>query len=219
MRVFLRAAVAFVAGFVFAALGGCRDGAQPEASVTSVASATVAAPAPSPLPSPSQSVSIYPLDVALRDQDGAAVGVDLFRGHPVIISMFFGSCPAACPLLVTHIKQIEASLAPEVRADLRVLLVSFDAERDTPDALRELARAHKVDPARWRFASATDEHARVLGNALGINFRRVEGGMFTHDSVITVLDGDGRVIVRTDDLAADPTPLELAISHLGHAHE
>ena len=203
--------VAFTAALL--ALAGCRERATPDASTTRIASATVSGPAPAP------GVSIYPLDVALRDQEGASVGVDVFRGHPVIVSMFFGSCPAACPLLVTQIKRIEASLAPEVRAELRVLLVSFDAERDTPAALRELARAHAVDPARWRVASATDEHARVLGNALGINFRKIEGGMFAHDSVITVLDRDGRVVARTDDLAGDPAPLARAISQLGHAHE
>jgi protein SCO1 len=81
--------------------------------------------------------------------------------------------------------------------------VSFDVERDTPSALRQLARAHKVDPARFRLASATDDQARVLGNALGISFRKIEGGMFAHDSVITMLDGDA--------------PLGAALTRLSHA--
>jgi protein SCO1/2 len=203
--------LAFAAAFLGAA--GCRDRAAPTSTweATPTLSASVAEPAPG--------ASLYPLDVSLRDQDGADIKVDLFRGQPVIISMFFGTCPAACPLLVTNIKRMEASLTPEARAELRVLLVSFDAERDTPDRLRELARDHKVDPARWRFASATDEQARVLGNALGISFRRIENGMFAHDSVISVLDRDGRVVARADDLSADLGPLERTVAHLGLRHE
>jgi protein SCO1/2 len=190
---------------------GCTRGSAPSGATTEGSGVTAS--------SPEVSISIYPLEVQLRDQNDAAIGVDVFRGHTVIVSMFFGSCPAACPLLVSHIARLEASLAPEVRSELRVLLVSFDAERDTPARLGELARAHKADPARWRLASATDEPARVLGNALGISFRKIEGGMFAHDSVITVLDGDGRIVARNDDLTADVTPLGLVIDNLGRRHE
>jgi protein SCO1 len=156
--------------------------------------------------------SIYPLDVALRDEQGAAIGADVFRGQPVIVSMFFGSCPAACPLLVTHIKQLEASLPAETRAQTRVLLVSFDADRDTPAALHALARAHHVDAARWRFASANDDQARVLGNALGINFRKEANGMFSHDSSIIVLDREGRIAAQREDRSEEVPLLGAAIT-------
>ena len=195
----LVASVAVAASLSFGA--GCHDHA-------------AAAPSPPPAASPvhSPGVSVYPLEVALRGDDGAATSLDVFRGHPVVVSMFYGSCPAACPLLVTKIKQIEAALSPDVRARTRVLLVSFDAERDTPDALQKLARGHRVDPARWRFASASDDQARVLGNALGISYKKGEGGMFSHDSVITVLDGDGRIVARTDDLDAGLAGLASAVT-------
>lgn len=164
-------------------------------------------------PAPSIGSSIYPLEVALRDEHGRPIGADVFRGSPVVVSMFYGSCPTACPLLVTQIKRLEASLAPDVRARTRVLLVSFDADRDTPAALEELARAHKVDRARWRFAVGTDDQARVLGNALGINYRRGEGGTFSHDSVVTVLDGEGRIAARAED-GASLQPLGEALTRI-----
>lgn len=160
------------------------------------------------------SASIYALEASLRDFDGRAIGLDAFRGHPVLVSMFYGSCPAACPLLVSHMKQIEASLAPSVRSDLRVLLVSFDAERDTPAALRGLASAHHVDTARWRLASAPDDTARAIANLLGIEYQKGEEGFFSHNSVISVLDRDGRIVARTDDPSADLTPLVAAVARL-----
>ena len=160
--------------------------------------------------------SIYPVGVALRDEYGAAIGVDVFRGRPVIVSMFYGSCPAACPMLVTHIKRIEASLPPAVRASTRVLLVSFDPERDTPEALRALADKHRVDASRWRLASGTDDGVRELANALGIRYRKGPGGVFAHDSVIAVLDEEGRGVARADELDADLDPLVDAIASMAH---
>jgi cytochrome oxidase Cu insertion factor (SCO1/SenC/PrrC family) len=49
--------------------------------------------------------SIYELSAVLVDQGGTRVGLDLFRGHPVLISMFYASCGDACPLLVAEISE------------------------------------------------------------------------------------------------------------------
>ena len=68
-------------------------------------------------------------------QDGKALGLDIARGHPVVIAMFYGTCRASCPIIVSDIKAIERQLTPaEQDTDLRVLLVSFDADRDTPSS-------------------------------------------------------------------------------------
>ena len=47
-----------------------------------------------------------------------------------------------------------------------------------------------------------------------MSFRKIEGGMFAHDSVLSVLDAQGRVVRRTDDLSADLAPLGAAIARL-----
>jgi protein SCO1/2 len=178
------------------ALFAChRDAAPISSTTTRSAAVKPAAMAPS--------APIYPLQLSLRDQGDQTINVDVFRGHPVIVTMFYGSCPAACPLLVSNIKRIEASLTPAAREDVRVLLVSFDAERDTPAALRDMAKAHHVDAARWRFAAGADDDARQLANVLGIEYVKGEGGFFSHNSVITVLDREGRIVARSDQPSAE----------------
>jgi protein SCO1/2 len=186
------------------ALAAC-DRAQPvPAEPATTTAVTLQAPSP----------SIYPLGLALRDQHGDAIGIDAFRGHPVLISMFYGTCPAACPLLVHHIQDVEKALSPAVRERTRVLMVSFDPERDTPPALTEMAERHRVDAARWRFASGEDDDVGQLGKALRISYRRLPDapGVFAHDSVILVLDGEGRIVARADDLGADLAPLAAAVT-------
>ena len=155
--------------------------------------------------------SVYPVYAALRDEHGAAVGLDVDRGHPVIVSMFYGSCPVACPLIVSHVKEVESRLPPGARADLRVLLVSFDSEHDTPEALAGIAKARGLDTSRWTLATGSDDDVRQVAAVLGVSYRKLPEGGFAHDSVLTVLDREGRPVARDDDPSADVGPLADAI--------
>jgi protein SCO1/2 len=144
--------------------------------------------------------SVYQLAGSLRDQTGARVGLDVFRGHPVLVSMFYASCPDACPLLIEEIRQFESTLPVSVRADLRVLLVSLDPARDTPEALHRLARAHGIGSERWRLVTAEDDVVREIAAVLGVKFRQLPDGTINHSTVITLLDRAGRIDLRLDGL-------------------
>lgn len=147
---------------------------------------------------PPRGDSVYALSASLVDQRGRAVGLDLFRGHPVLISMFYASCPDACPLLIADLQRMERELPPRIKADLRIVLVSLDPERDTPDALQALARARQVDESRWRLLRAPEDTVRDIAALLGVKYRRLPDGSFNHSSVITLLDPDGAIVVRDD---------------------
>jgi protein SCO1/2 len=143
---------------------------------------------------------LYALELPLVDQRGARIGLDTFRGHRVLISMFYASCPFACPTLISDIRGIEKRLSPATRADLRVLLVSFDPEHDTAAALSELVKTRGLDASRWTLASASNDSVRELAAVLGIKFRKLEQGGFNHTSLITVLDRDGTPLARSEGL-------------------
>jgi protein SCO1/2 len=147
--------------------------------------------------------SIYALSASLVDQRGRPVGLDVFRGHPVLISMFYATCPDACPLLIADLQRIESELPTRIRADLRIVLVSLDPGRDTPDALLALARARHVDESRWRLLRAPEDTVREIAALLGIKYRRLPDGNFNHSSVITLLSPDG-VIVARDEAIGGP---------------
>lgn len=155
---------------------------------------------PAPGAAPPRSQSVYEVSAALVDQQGQPVGLDVFRGHPVLISMFYASCRDSCPLLIADIQRIEMELPPRVRANLRVVLVSFDPERDTPEVLQDLARARGVDQSRWRFLRAPDDTVREISAVLGLKYRRLPDGSFNHSSVITLLDPSGVVQARVEGI-------------------
>lgn len=144
--------------------------------------------------------SLYELPLSLTAQDGRAFALSDSRGQPVLLSMFYGSCPQACPMLISDIKAIEKQLDAPTRARLRVILVSLDPVLDTPETLRVLARKHGVDLTRWTFASAPEADVRTLAAGLGLKYRRLPDGGFHHSSLITLLDGRGAIVSRIEGL-------------------
>jgi protein SCO1/2 len=145
------------------------------------------------------SPSIYELPIQLRDARDRRVGLDVSRGHPVLISMFYASCPVACPVLIEEIKQVAAELPSALQHELRVVLVSFDPARDTPAKLRELVLARGLDE-RWTVAAASEPDARALAAVLGVKYRKLDSGEYFHGSTIVALDAEGHPIARTDVL-------------------
>jgi protein SCO1/2 len=155
--------------------------------------------------------SLYPITASLVNQRGEHVGLDVDRGHPVIIAMFYGSCPSVCPLILSDVKRIDAELSPRARENVRVLLVSFDGSHDTPAELARIARERGLDGARFTLASGSDDDVRTIAAALGVTYRAMPEGGFSHDSVITTLDREGRPTARVDHFGADLAPLVSAI--------
>lgn len=139
--------------------------------------------------------SIYDLPIQLRDASDHAISLDHHRGELVVVSMFYASCTTACPVLIAEL----AALIDEVPPGVKVLLVSFDAARDTPAKLAALAHERHLD-GRWTLAAASDADARALAAVLGVKYRKLASGDFAHGATIVALDRDGRPLARTDSL-------------------
>jgi protein SCO1/2 len=120
--------------------------------------------------------------------------------------MFYGTCPSACPLLISTIRQAMSELDASTGAEVRVLLVSFDSDRDTPHALHAIAAQRGLD-ARWKLASAPEDQVRDLAALLGIQYRRLPDGSFSHTSSIVLLDRRGAIDMRIDDTSQPIEPL------------
>jgi protein SCO1 len=144
--------------------------------------------------------SLYQLSAPLTDQAGKPVQLDLYAGRPVLVTMFYGSCPHVCPMLISTMQRFELELPEANRQRLRVLMVSLDPQRDTPAKLTEVAERHRADLARWTFARADARDVRRLAAALNIQYRQLPDGEFNHSTVITLLDPQGRIVKQTSSL-------------------
>ena len=149
--------------------------------------------------------SLYHLDAKLTDQSGRKHGLDVYRGHPVLVTMFYGSCQATCPMIIDTLRATERAVPVEQRAGLRVLMISFDPQRDTPAALRAIAAERHIDGARWTLAHADAATVRTIAALLNIQYRQLPGGEFNHSTVITLLSPRGEIQATTNSLGhADP---------------
>jgi protein SCO1/2 len=149
--------------------------------------------------------SLYHLDAKLTNQAGQRHGFDVYRGHPVLVTMFYGSCQATCPLIIDTLRATERALPAAQRAGLRVLMISIDPQRDTPAALHAIAGERHIDGARWTLAHADASTVRTIAALLNVQYRQLPGGEFNHSTVITLLSPRGEIEATTSTLGhADP---------------
>ena len=153
--------------------------------------------------------SLYNLESTWRDQDGRERKISDIRGKVQVVAMMFTHCDYACPRILADLKAIESQLEPN--AQVGFLLASFDTERDQPKTLKAYAQTRGLSPRRWGLLHGSAPAVRELAATLGVKYKRMPSGAFSHSNLITVLDPGGEIIHRQEGLGADPLPALEAI--------
>lgn len=126
------------------------------------------------------------------------------RGRPQVVAMFFSSCRYTCPLTVGDMKNIEAVLPENLRTNVGFTLISFDSQRDTPEALRTFRTAHQLSNENWTLLRGEPDEVRELAALLGIVFRQDTNGDFAHSNVITILNSEGEIVFQQQGINLPP---------------
>ena len=138
----------------------------------------------------------------LLDSKGEAASLPgLGEGAVAFVSFVYLSCGETCPLATASLADLDGRIAGDEATAGRVELVtvSFDPERDTPEAMARL-RAGLHPKGRWRFltAESTDAVAPVLRDfgQDAVLLRGPDGdftGELRHVLKVFLLDDQGRV--------------------------
>jgi protein SCO1/2 len=160
--------------------------------------------------SPYPSTSIYQLSARLTNQAGAEHGLDVYKGHPVLVTMFYGSCAHTCPLLIETVRAVERA-APDAK-NLRVLMISIDPERDTVAALAKIAKERRIDTTRWTLARTDAQTVRKIAALLNVQYKQSPNGEINHSSVITVVTPDGDIARQSSMLGKADEELVSALN-------
>ncbi|MFE0577856.1 MULTISPECIES: SCO family protein [unclassified Streptomyces] len=105
-------------------------------------------------------------DLVLTDTTGKPWNLrEQTQGKPTLIYFGYTSCPDVCPLTMSNIAVAKKNLAKEDQDNLRVVFVTTDPERDTPESLGAWLKAQ--DPS---FIGLTGDFATIQAAArtLGI---------------------------------------------------
>lgn len=127
-------------------------------------------------PAPSlQTATVLPApgelpDFSLVDQNGRPVARDYFEGHWNLVFFGFTHCPDICPLTLQVLENAKRQLAADGQQPLpRIVLVSVDPERDTPEIMRQYVGYFGDD--NIGITGALDEIRKLTGG-LGIFFEK-----------------------------------------------
>ncbi|MHA6491718.1 SCO family protein [Pseudomonas borbori] len=105
--------------------------------------------------------------LSLTNQDGQAVAVNELTGKWSLLFFGYTFCPDICPATLAQLRQLQGQLPAETRDSLRVVLVSVDPNRDTPEQLKKY-----LDYFDAGFIGLTGEEAALqkLANAVSIPY-------------------------------------------------
>lgn len=148
--------------------------------------------------------SIYNLDSKWKDQSGKEIKLSDFRGRPLVASMVFTSCQAACPITTTDMKKIESALPERQRDQVRFVLISMDPARDTVDALKKYQKKRDLSERRWSLLTSNNNTVRDTAAVLGVTYRKLENGDFSHSNIIFIVDKEGVIKHRQVGLGTKP---------------
>jgi len=132
-------------------------------------------------------------DFSLRDQSGDLVNADTFRGQWDVVFFGFTNCPDICPTTLQVLANAKRELIDSGEKRLpRIVLVSVDPERDTPELLGQY-----VDYFGEGNLGVTGEleAVRTMTTTLGIYFEKAPTGDgnygVDHSAAVLVINPDG----------------------------
>jgi len=147
-------------------------------------------------------------EVSLVDQSGKPFTTQSLKGHPTLLFFGFTHCPDVCPTTLARLAQVvKTANVP----DLKVLLVSVDPERDTPELLERYV--HAFNPDFTGVTGKLDDIER-FAKEFGVAMVKMDlgGGEYTvdHSAVVTLLNRQGqRVALFTPPYEVAPVAADL----------
>jgi protein SCO1/2 len=131
-------------------------------------------------------------ELSMSDQNGQPVRLDQLQGKWTLLFFGYTYCPDICPTTLAQLRQIRGELPAATRDHLRVVLVSVDPERDTPQQLKQYLEYFDKS-----FIGLTGSVAQIqtLANAVSIPFipadTRKPGYTVDHSGNLALLGPDG----------------------------
>ena len=143
-------------------------------------------------------------DFKLTDQNGKPLTFKDYRGKSLAVTFIYRECPL--PDYCIKMSQQFSDLANQLHDDaeaqqkIRLLSISFDPERDTPEKLKQyglgyLGKGSKADFTIWQLAVGADKEVRAIADFFGLRYEvdQTDKTQFNHSLRTAVIGPDGTV--------------------------
>lgn len=143
-------------------------------------------------------------DFSLTNQNGKKFTLRDYRGKALAITFIYRECPLPefCIKMSRHFSDMANRVAvdPEAKTKVRLLSISFDPDRDTPEKLRQyglgyLGNDAKDDFTVWQLAVGPDKDVRAIADFFGLRYETDvnDKTQINHSLVTAVIGPDGKV--------------------------
>lgn len=143
-------------------------------------------------------------EVSLTNQDGKKFTFKDYRGKALAVTFIYRECPLPefCIKMSKQFSDMANQIAadPEIKDNIRLLSISFDPARDTPEKLKQyglgyLGSEAKDDLTVWNLAVGTDKEVREVADFFGLKYEvdANDKALINHGLVTAVISPEGKV--------------------------
>lgn len=132
-------------------------------------------------------------DFALTERSGKTLKLADLAGKVWVADFFYTTCPGTCPMLSSRLSDVQKALGSE--PDLRLVSISIDPEKDTPEVLKLYAEKFQASD-RWLFLTGEKGIIYNLardGFKLPIAAPASPGEQIIHSTRLVLIDRTGTV--------------------------
>ena len=151
-------------------------------------------------------------DIELTRENGDSFRLSDMQGNTVLLFFGYTSCPDVCPTTMAELKQALEKLNEEDANQVRVLFVTVDPERDTPERVQEYVNHFNRD---FIGLSGTEPELAEVWQDYGVFRETMEGTsaagyLVNHTARVTLIDQHGNLRLSY----AFGTPVETIVHDL-----
>jgi protein SCO1 len=135
-------------------------------------------------------------DFTLTTQAGDQLSLTDLRGKVLLVSFIFTTCNGTCPATTHRMSQVQEELKTRGLTkdeQVRLLSITLDPARDTPEVLRGYMRLYDVDPKNWTFLTGAPNRVAKIITAWGMWAKPTANGQLDHPSRTFLVDRQGRI--------------------------
>lgn len=122
------------------------------------------------------------------DKQQVSLAKDL-KAKAKLVYFFYTSCGDVCPITTRRMESILLKLKQQVPdADVKMVSITIDPERDTEEVLRQYAKQFKVDSNTWAFLRGSKEQTDALMKQFQVSADPMPNHQFMHSDRLFLLD-------------------------------
>jgi protein SCO1/2 len=166
-----------------------------------------------------------PLDVGARvpdftliDQTRRPVRLSSLAGKVLVVNFIYTRCalPQFCLRVSNNFGVLQKRFAKELGKEVVLLTITFDPQRDTPEALAAYAAQWNPAPKTWLFLSGPLADVRRVCALFGVEYFPDEG-LMNHSLRTAVIDRTGTLVANIEGNSYSPEQLgDLVFTMLNH---